>query len=316
MERIVLIAVIVFGSVAEALSQRDAQFTHYRRAMGYYNPAVAGLNNYLNVAAGYRLQWLGWSNAPKTLFAMADMPFKLQKRTHGLGVAVTKDTESSVYSTLSGGLQYAFLQKIGKGELRIGVQLGLISLTVDGTKIILPVDSIGGEGASDPAIPTAANDAKKFDAHLGIYYSTDKWYVGAAAKHLFRPEIDDDNLYTYFEREYNFLFGYNIQTNNPLLQLQPSVFVKTNFNTYTIDLTTCAVYGKKYSAGMSWRTNESASILLGATFGKIDGGYAYDFPLTAIRKGTSGSHELFLKYKLQLNKPKTKKSKHKSVRLL
>ena len=64
------------------------------------------------------------------------------------------------------------------------------------------------------------------------------------------------------------------------------------------------------------RIADAIVIMLGATFGKIEGGYAYDIPLSAVGKGTMGSHELFLKYRLEQNKPKTGMSKHKSVRIL
>jgi len=316
MKRFIRIIVIAFGWVAAAQAQRDVQFTQYDAALGYYNPAAAGRSGNLNVMAVYRLQWVGWDNAPKTLFATADMPFSIMKKIHGLGVVVTNDTESSVYKTLTAGLQYAYLKKIGKGTLRAGLQLGMINLTVDGSNVILPVDSAGVAGGNDEAIPTSGSDAKAFDANFGLYYSTDTWYVGAAVTHILEPEIEDENLSTFISRGYNFIAGYNIQTKNPLLQLQPSVFAKTNFNVWQVDVTARAVYAKKYSAGLSWRRNESVALLLGATFGKVEGGYAYDFPVSALRQGTSGSHELFLKYRMQLNKPKTGMSKHKSVRLL
>jgi type IX secretion system PorP/SprF family membrane protein len=316
MKRIVLLLFIMAGWAETALSQRDVQFTQYHSALNYYNPAAAGRTGDLNVTGLYRLQWVGWSNAPKTLFAVADMPFHFMKKEHGVGIVMTNDTESSAYSTMTVGLQYAFLKKIGKGTLRVGVQLGMVSMTVDGSNIILPVDSIGGAGAPDEAIPTTKTDAKAFDCNAGLFYATDSWYIGAATTHILEPEIDDENISTFISRGYNFIGGYNIKTNNPLLELQPSVFVKTNFNMYQVDLTARAIYAKRYNAGLAWRMNESIALMLGATFGKVEGGYAYDFPTSAIRAGTSGSHEFFLRYRMKLSKPKTGKSKHKSVRLL
>jgi type IX secretion system PorP/SprF family membrane protein len=308
---------LLFALPQWAEGQRDVQFTQFRAALNYYNPAAVGLSRDLNVMAVYRIQWLGWTNAPTTLYAAADMPFTFLKREHGVGVVAVSDVESSAYRNLHIGLQYAFIKKIGNGTLRIGLQPGMINMTVDGSGLTTPVDSLGGEGgATDPAIPTAKDDAKAFDIHAGIYFTTDRFYIGAAAKHLLQPEIDEENLKTFIEREYNFIVGYNIHTNNPLLQLQPSVFVKTNLNIWQADVAARAVYGGKYSAGLQWRMNESVALTLGASFGKIDGGYAYDFPISAIRRGTTGSHELYLKYRLQLSKGKQGKSKHKSVRLL
>ncbi|MDR0574639.1 MAG: PorP/SprF family type IX secretion system membrane protein [Tannerella sp.] len=317
MKRIVLLPVILFGYACVAQAQGDVQFAHYNMALGYYNPASAGRSGDLDITALYRMQWAGWSNAPKSLFATANMPFRFLKKEHGVGVVVVSDNTSSLYNDMSAGLQYAYLKKMGKGTLRVGVQFGMVSITGGGDHVITP-DSMGGH---DPAIPASKVESKVFDANFGLYYATDKWYVGAAVMHVLEPEIDEENFYTYISRGYNFTGGCNIRLNNSLIELQPSVFVQTKFNTYKADVTARAVYAKKYSAGLSWRMDENRIadafvLMLGATFGKIEGGYAYDKPFSNVGRGTAGSHELFLKYRMQLNKPKTGKSRHKSVRLL
>ena len=321
MKRVVLLLLILFGCAYAAQAQRESQFSQYHMTLGYYNPATAGVSGNLDVVALYRIQWMGWNNAPKTLFATANMPFRFLNKEHGVGVAFTKDDNSLLFSTMTAGLQYAYLKKIGKGTLRAGIQLGMLSESISGEEAETPVDSLGSPGGDDSAIPTSKVSSKAFDMNFGIYYHTDKWYVGAAVTHIMEPEFDEEHSSTYINRGYNFVGGYNIRLRNSLLELQPSVFVQTIFNTFTADVTARAVYAKKYNAGLSWRMNENRIadaivIMLGATFGRIEGGYAYDIPLSPVGKGTMGSHELFLKYRLELNKPKTGKSKHKSVRIL
>ena len=319
MKRLVWLLVFL-GCVYNAQAQSDVSFSQYRMALGYYNPASAGHIGDLNVSALYRMQWIGWTNAPKSFYATANMPFHLMKREHGLGVVIMNDNISSLYKDQSAGLQYAYLKKVKKGTLRVGVQFGMVSRTAGGNTVITP-DSNDSSGSSDQAIPNTKIEKKIFDTNVGLFYATEKWYLGIGVMHLLEPVIEEENLYTFMERGYNFIGGYNIQLNNPLIEVQPSVFVQTNLKTYRADLSARAVYGKKYSAGLSWRVNENRLVdavvwLLGATFGKVEGGYAYDIPLSNVGRGTIGSHELFVKYKMQLNKPKTGKSKHKSVRLL
>ncbi|MDR0395394.1 MAG: PorP/SprF family type IX secretion system membrane protein [Tannerella sp.] len=321
MRRIVLLLLIMSGCVCTAQAQREAQFSQYHMALGYYNPATAGVSGNLDVVSLYRIQWMGWSNAPKTLYATANMPFRFMKKEHGVGVAFSKDDESGGYGSTNIGLQYAYLKKIGKGTLRAGMQLGMLNMSMGSDHTVTPVDSAGNAAGDDPAIPTSKVTSKAFDAHVGIYYHTDKWYVGVAVTHVLEPVFEEEHAYSYMPRGYNFIGGYNIRMKNPLVELQPSVLIQTNFNTTKADLVARAVYAKKYSAGLLWRINENRivdaiAVMLGATFGKIEGGYAYDIPLSAVGRGTMGSHELFLKYKLELNKPKTGKSKHKSVRIL
>ena len=114
----------------------------------------------------------------------------------------------------------------------------------------------------------------------------------------------------------NLVGGYNIQLRNPLYELQPSVFLKTDMQSFQADITARMVYNKMFNGGLSWRINESVVILLGATFGRFQVGYAYDFPTTAMLKGSSGSHEVLVRYQLKLKKTKTGKNRHKSVRIL
>ena len=94
------------------------------------------------------------------------------------------------------------------------------------------------------------------------------------------------------------------------------VFFKTDMQSFQADITARLVYNKMFNGGFSWRVNESVILLLGAKFGSFHVGYAYDFPTTPILKGTSGSHELMVSYKLKLKKSKSGKNKHKSVRIL
>ena len=338
MKRIVLLLAIMLGCVCMTQAQSDASFSQYHAALGYYNPAAIGRSGDLNITALYNIEMLGWNGSPKTLFATAEMPFKFMKREHGIGIVVVKDDLSTLYQDLRAGLQYAYLKKIGKGTFRAGVQLGMISRSSgpSGNNTVITPDEDGGgfgdggsdipggmSGGADEAIPMTKVEARVFDANFGLFYATDKWYVGAAVTHILEPEIDEENLNTYVSRGYNFIGGYNIRMKNPLFELQPSVFMQKNANMYQVDLTARAVYAKKYSAGLSWSTSaesfgsgSSISIMLGATFGKIEGGYAYSVPISQMAGNTFGGQELFIKYRMQLNKPKTGKSKHKSVRIL
>jgi hypothetical protein len=56
--------------------------------------------------------------------------------------------------------------------------------------------------------------------------------------------------------------------------------------------------------------------MLGGKYKMIEAGYSYDYPISRIVKSSWGSHELFLRYVVELNKKKSVKNKHKSVRIL
>jgi hypothetical protein len=84
-----------------------------------------------------------------------------------------------------------------------------------------------------------------------------------------------------------------------------------------VDVSLRMVYNKMFWGGLSWRKGESMIIMLGGQFKMLEVGYAYDVPLFSdLIRTTSGSHELFIKYLVEINFKKGSKGKHKSVRIL
>jgi type IX secretion system PorP/SprF family membrane protein len=313
MKRIIR-SIILFLCIANAvLAQYDAQFSQYFMAMGYYNPAYAGVNGDLNLFGIHRQQWVGIDGAPKSFFVTADMPLRFGETEHGVGAVVFTESIGLFQNTHIAG-QYAYKHKLFGGILSIGLQFGIVNQSFDGEEVYYPSQSTT---ETDPAIPTTLVEAMAIDINAGMYYTRKNFYFGLGAMHLTEPELMlEENVYTYIAGSYNLVSGYNIQLKNPLYELQPSVFLKTDTRSFQADITGRLTYNKMFNGGLSWRVNESIVFLLGANLGNVQVGYAYDFPTTPILKGSHGSHELMIRYKLKLKKTKTGKYKHKSVRIL
>lgn len=310
-----LLSVILLVSCAIAMrAQYDSQLSQYFMAMGYYNPAYAGVTGDLNMLALSRLQWIGIEGAPKSFFINADMPLKLGKTNHGIGLVVF--TEGiGLFQNTHVNFQYAYKQKLFGGTLSIGVQFGMVNQSFDGEKVFYPTSQFHQQ--EDEAIPQTQVSGMGLDINVGIYYTHKHFYVGIGATHLNKTEIQlDEYSYMYLTSTYNLTGGYNIQFRNPLYELQPSVFLKTDLQSFQADITARLEYNKMFNGGFSWRVNESVILLLGAKIGRFRVGYAYDFPTTPLLKGTSGSHELMVSYQLKLKKSKSGKNRHKSVRIL
>mgnify|MGYP001214569521 FL=1 len=71
--------------------------------------------------------------------------------------------------------------------------------------------------------------------------------------------------------------GYNIQLKNPLIELQPSVFLLTDMQSFHADITARLEYNKMFNGGFSYRVNESVGIMFGVKLGRFHAGYAFDF---------------------------------------
>lgn len=314
MKKYLLSVVLLVSCVVGMRAQYDSQLSQYFMAMGYYNPAYAGVTGDLNLLALSRLQWIGIEGAPKSFFINADMPLKIKKTNHGIGLVVF--TEGiGLFQNTHVNLQYAYKQKLFGGTLSIGVQFGMVNQSFDGEKVFYPTSQFHQQ--EDQAIPLTQVSGMGLDINAGLYYTHKHFYLGIGATHLNKTEIQlDEYSYMYLTSTYNLTGGYNIQFRNPLFELQPSVFLKTDMQSFQADITARLEYNKMFNGGFSWRVNESVILLLGAKIGRFRVGYAYDFPTTPLLKGTSGSHELVVSYQLKLKKSKSGKNRHKSVRIL
>ena len=315
MKRVFLFIIALITCTAGVRAQDDVQLSQYFLGMGYYNPAYAGTTGDLNMLGFFRQQWIGMPQAGTSFFVIADMPLTFGKTNHGVGLVV--NTESiGLFTNTKVAAQYAYKQKLFGGTLSIGLQGGIFNKGFDGTKVFIP-EGNDYHQQDDEAIPRTSVQAMALDINAGVYYTHKNFYVGFGATHLTSPEMQfEENAYTYLSTGLNLTGGYNIQFNNPLYELQPSVFLKTDMQTFQADITARMVYNKMFNGGLSWRVNESVVVLLGATFGRLQVGYAYDFPTTAILKASTGSHEVVVRYQLKLKKTKTGKNIHKSVRIL
>lgn len=295
-------------------AQYDARLSQYFMAKPYYNPAVAGATEDLNILALARLEWVGMSGAPMSFFVTSDMPLTIGKTQHGIGLAVY--TESiGLFMNTHVGAQYAYKHKLFGGVISGGLQIGLVNQSFDGSKVEMVESEFHQE--TDAAIPTEQVSGMGLDLNFGIYYNHKRFYAGFGMTHLTQPELQlDENAYTYIGRSFNLMGGYNIQLRNPLIELQPSVFLLTDMQSFHADITARLEYNKMFNGGISYRVNESVGVMFGVKIGRFQAGYAYDFPITALGRASSGSHELCLRYAMKLNKTKTGKNRHKSVRIL
>lgn len=306
--------VLLLTCVSLARAQYDVRLSQYFQAKPYYNPASVGATEDLNILALARMEWVGIDGAPLSFFAMADMPLTLGKTQHGIGVVLL--TESiGLFQNTHVGLQYAYKQKLFGGVISGGFQIGLVNQSFDGSKVEMVESEYHQQ--TDEAIPTSQVSGMGFDMNFGLFYTHKKFYAGIGMAHLIEPELQlDENAYSYIGRTYNFMGGYNIPLPNPLFELQPSVFLLTDLQSFHTDITARLEYNKMFNGGVSYRVNESVGILFGVKIGRFQAGYAYDFPITALGQSTSGSHELCVRYSLKLKKTKTEKNRHKSVRIL
>lgn len=295
-----------------ANAQFDAQFSQYWAVTGYYNPAYAGQTDKLTVSGAYSQQLMGFINAPKSMYFGADMPFKFLGSKHGVGVTLFNEG-IGLFRNQMFGVQYSYKKQIGKGQLGLGMQVGALNISFDPTNINL------GDETNDNAFPATNISGMSMDAALGAYYTHPKYYAGVSVTHLTAPTVllGENNEFKVDPTIY-LTGGCNINTNNPLIWLQPSFLLKSDLVSTKVDLTGRMFYNyndKTLYGGLSYSPGTSVTFLVGAKIKNITVGYAYDMFTSQIGAG-SGSHDLFINYTTDINFSGHSKNKHKSIRIL
>lgn len=313
----VLMMLVAWVSVPTLKAQVDNQYTQYYMVPGYYNPSAIGNTDYIHITLGSRAQWVGIKHAPLSFVGLADMPFKFLNKRFATGVSINQ-TSMGLYSGLNASAQLAYKHRLFGGTLSGGFQVGLVNEKFKGSEII----EIGGEEADD-AIPKTDVSGNALDLGVGLHYQHKYWWAGISATHLTEPSVEmkaegnEEDLYIFEAgRTYYFMAGGNIPIKYTLFELQPSVFVKTDFNLFQAEATMRVRYNKFITGGVAYRHNDAVSLVAGVEIKNFVVGYSYDYPISDISKATSGSHEVFVNYNVKLNLGEKNKNKHKSIRLM
>ena len=123
MKRFVII--LIFGSLsAGILAQQDPKFSQNMFLSPYFNPGAVGSSDKICFLAAFRNQWTGLPDAPITTTFTAHMPFNLLGRKHGIGINLMNDNLAFNNDFLFSA-SYAFRIDVGKGNLGIGVNVGM-----------------------------------------------------------------------------------------------------------------------------------------------------------------------------------------------
>ncbi|MCM1378234.1 MAG: type IX secretion system membrane protein PorP/SprF [Clostridium sp.] len=323
--RLSLLLLLLSFIVTALRAQGDVQFTQYWAVPTYYNPAYTGSTDYLRIRGGARLQWLGIENAPKSFMGLADSPLKIGKKRIGVGLNLMQEN-LGLFSNLMVNIQASYKFKALKGEFSVGLQGGYYNSKFKGSEVYIP-DGDDYHQGTDTSIPMQDVTGNSFDFSTGISYTHKYFSVGISGLHLLNPTVklntegtETDSETAEFETELPrmlyFTADSNIPIKNTLFELQPSVIVSTDFNQVNGGVTMRARYNKFLSFGAGYRWDDAVSVMIGAEFKNFFIGYAYDYPVSAIAKGSSGSHELVAGYQLKLDFGGKNKNKHRSIRIM
>ena len=136
----------------------------------------------------------------------------------------------------------------------------------------------------------------------GVYYHTDRGYLGFAVPNFFSEEhYDGASQQIATERLHYFLIGGRVFDLNQDVLFKPAFFVKWVPGAPIIaDLSANFLIKETLTLGVAYRWDDSFSGLLGVDISpQFHVGYAYDLTTTDLRNYNNGTHEIFVRFELR-----------------
>jgi len=294
-----LILICSFITVC-ASAQQDPEYTQYMYNTMAVNPAYAGSTGTIEAALLYRSQWAGMPGAPETQSFSVHSPLRNEKL--GVGLSVVNDKigpSNELY--LDGNFSYSI--PLGyEQRLAFGVKAGTRMLNIDWSKGRYYDDD-------DVLLNQNINNQMKLAVGAGVYYYTEKWYVGFSIPSFIQNDYYDDVRESIdYDRMHYYLMGGYVFDLNPNLKFKPAFLVKAVSGApITADISANFMIQEKFVIGGAYRTDDSIAILAGFQISpSFFLGYSFDYTVSELNKYNDGSHEFILRYQFVQKQSKIK----------
>lgn len=315
-------------------SQVRSHYTQYVLNQYVINPAITGIENYVDVKISARDQWVGLAGMPKTSYLTAHAPLgKKDYRTsatsysvpgqnprgqyywenytaaephHGIGLSVINDKTGS-FNRFTGTVSYAY--HIGLNSttnLSAGFAAGISKISIDRSKH----DFNGNGDPVDPAVNSAINgELFKYrpDLSAGLYLYSRDYFIGLSAQQVIPQRIafSDDATYSKDAKLIPHLFlnaGYRFLLTDDINAI-PSLMVKyingSSKNSFQPEANVKFQYRDLLWVGGSYRYQDGYAAMAGFNVSNtFNVGYAYDFTTTNLNTVSRGTHELMIGFLL------------------
>lgn len=286
------IVILLLLVTVSGFAQQDSQYTHYMYNTININPAYAGSRGVASIFGLHRTQWVGLDGAPTTNAFSINSP--IQNSRLGVGLSFVNDKiGASDQNNISADLSYT-IPTSEKYDLSFGIKASADLLNVDYTKL-------NRYDLNNPLFQNNIDNAFSPNIGAGVYYHSDKLYLGLSVPRFLKIKHFDDNTSTAVnDKLHYYLIGGYVFDVSPTVKLKPSVLTKmVSGAPLQVDVAANVLLQDKFSLGLSYRWSAAATAMAGIQI--TDGlliGYSYDFDTTSLRNYNSGSHEIFLRFEL------------------
>ncbi|WP_299624789.1 type IX secretion system membrane protein PorP/SprF [uncultured Tenacibaculum sp.] len=298
MKKIIFIICFCFVFILKGFTQQDPQYTQYMYNQNVVNPAyVTNDLGVINFGVMHRRQWTSAVGTPKTYNFFVHAPLSNNIEA-GLSI-VTDDIGDGVLKENNFYADFAYMINVSEGhKLSFGLKAGFTSFNTNFNGFRFPDEDITtGFIPNDLAFENQNKTFVNFGA--GLFYFTDKYYIGAAIPNLVKGEhFEENNGLNSIGGEEIHLFvngGYVFHVSD-LLKLKPSFMAKAvKGSPLVVDTAVNVLFDDKFEAGLAYRVNDAISVMFNIrVLDSFRFGYAFDYTTTNLGSFNSGTHEFML----------------------
>jgi len=290
---LIITCLLMAGAVCRA--QYHPQYSQYMFNGLALNPAYAGSQEVLNLAALYRTSQLGNSidGAPVTQTLAGDFP--LRNPQLALGLLVFND-KISISRQTGAYFAYAFRVKAGEGKLSFGLQAGFDLQREDFNDGKLNIKDDG-----DPIFRREIHNTFMPNAGAGVYYHKSNLFIGLSVPQIltYSPNTADSykgkpNL------SYFMLYGGISVPAGRNFKVKPSTLLQHVGNGLLFDVNcNFAFFREMFEIGASWRNSNTLVGMVQFRIHSLCIGYAHDYALGK-PSAINTSHEIMLRYDFKI----------------
>ncbi len=302
-------------------AQQLPQYSQYLRNQYLVNPGAAGVYDFVDITIGGRMQWLGFDDAPKTSYLYVSSPLSSTKTRHNpalrtsAGAFKNPEIKTGALKHVIGGQviadqygafrhlkfagTYAIHLPVARGyNLSLGTSVGISnrSFLSEKAQVLTTILGTGTDPLYDDYVANASGQST-LDIDAGIYFYSNKLFVGVSANQLTRDLVQFGNKLTNFDPGIHLqaTAGYKFLINDKF-SLMPAVLIKMLAPApISMDFSLQLEYNEWLWGGMSFRNQDAVVAMIGFNVSeKFKFGYSFDYNISRLNNYSSGGHEIIL----------------------
>jgi type IX secretion system PorP/SprF family membrane protein len=317
----------LFACTMVAAQQRP-YYTQYIMNNYIINPAVAGIENYWDVKASHRMQWVGLQDAPVTTYLTIHGPlsksaydresatsFRAEGQNprgeaywrdyvapdphHGIGFTVLNDRTGPLNRFAAYGTYSYHLPLSPSTSLAMGVSAGITNMSLDASKLNFGTTTV------DPAVAgSGVINRIKPDISAGIWLYSKNYFLGIAAQQIIPQQIafSDNTVYLQNGKLLPHIFvsaGYRMQLSDDISFLPSALLRYISPLPLGLDINAKFQYQDLLWAGASYRYQDGFAAMVGVNLNRsINIGYSYDMQTSNLNTVSRGTHEILIGFLL------------------